>query len=139
MKRHILKDIDNIPNRIYGLVCTQPMVQLVWNFNEHLELGLERDDDIKAMRDTKPQFWQRFSFTDMDSETTYTALRNKGVDSLLAPELRNVDVFLIESNQYLTFQLSLDNISRIPYVNFCFEVSTDLLKPETKHIFNSQG
>ena len=58
-------------------------------------------------------------------------VKNKGVDNILAPELRNVDAFLIETNHSLTFQLSLDKVSQTSFIDFCFEVTPKMINEET--------
>jgi hypothetical protein len=131
MKRHVLKDTQEHPNWIYGLVCAKPFTQMVWNLCEMLDIPFERDIDITLKNKTETKHWPRFTFFDEDMETTYSIVKNKGVDNILAPELRNVDAFLIETNHSLTFQLSLDKVSQTSFIDFCFEVTPKMINEET--------
>lgn len=131
MKRHILKENIDHPNRIYGLVCTKPFTQLVWNLSEALDIPFVRDKDVSLKLADETQSWPRCTFVDGDVESTFSVVKNKGVDNILAPELRNVDAFLIETNQSLTFQLSLEKVSKTRFVDFCFEVTHNMINEET--------
>jgi hypothetical protein len=136
LKRHILKETDVFDNRIYGIVSTRPFAQLTWNLIEQLNIQFTRDSDLQSEIDNEVQFWPRYTFEDVEAETSYTLVKNRGVNSLLAPELKNVDVFLIETNHSLTFQLSLDNISKTSFVDFCFEIKDNMIKHETRQVLN---
>ncbi len=131
MKRYILKETQEHPNRIYGLVCTKPFTQLVWNLSETLDIPFTRDSDVSLKQAENSQSWPRCSFVDGDTESTYSIVKNKGVDNILAPELKNVDAFLIETNQSLTFQLSLEKVSQTRFIDFCFEVTHNMINDET--------
>ena len=131
MKRYVLKDIQEHPIRIYGLVCAKPFTQMVWNLGENLEIPFERTADISTEKQSVMNHWPRFKHFDEDMETTFSVVKNKGVDNILAPELKNVDAFLIETNHSLTFQLSLDKISKTSFVDFCFEVTPKMINAET--------
>ena len=84
---------------------------------------MKHQDEIKT--------WARFTFVDKETESTFSVVKNKGIDNILAPELRNVDAFVIETNHSLTFQLSLDKISKTSFVDFCFEVEQNMINEET--------
>lgn len=131
MKRYILKDNQEHPNRIYGLVCTKPFTQLVWNLSETLDIPFVRDKDVALKQEELTISWPRCTFVDGDIESTFSVVKNKGMDNILAPELRNVDAFLIETNQSLTFQLSLDKVSKTRFVDFCFEITHNMINDET--------
>ncbi|MFT5724627.1 MAG: hypothetical protein ACI9JN_001746 [Bacteroidia bacterium] len=131
MKRHILKDLQEYPNRIYAIVCTKPFTQLVWNLSETLDIPFIRGADVLQQIDGSKLSWARCLYVDKDLETTYSVVKNKGVDNKLAPELRNVDAFLIETNHSLTFQLGLEKISKTTFVDFCFEVKHNMINQET--------
>ena len=131
MKRHFLRETQEHPNRIYGLVCAKPFTQMVWNLSEMLDIPFERDIDITLNNKTETKRWPRFTYIDEDMKTTFSVVKNKGVDNILAPELRNVDAFLIETNHSLTFQLSLDKVSKTSFIVFCFEVTPKMINEET--------
>ncbi len=136
MKRHILRDYKNFPSQVFGLVSAKSFTQLAWALREYLHLRFVRDEDISLVIDGATHYWPRFTYHDPESETMYSLIKNKSVDGLLAPELKNVDVFLVEMNQNLTFQLNLDNISEINFVHFCFEIETNMIKHETQHLLH---
>ena len=131
MKRHILRDIHERPNRIFALVCAKPFTQLVWNLSECTDIAFSRDKDIEMKHQDEIKTWARFTFVDKETESTFSVVKNKGIDNILAPELRNVDAFVIETNHSLTFQLSLDKISKTSFVDFCFEVEQNMINEET--------
>jgi hypothetical protein len=131
MKRHILKDNTAYPNRIYGLVCVKPFTQLVWNLGESLDLAFTRDKDVISEFEGNSNQWPCCSYTDLDFESTFSVVKNKGAGQILAGELKNVDAFLIETNHSLTFQLSLEKVSKTRFVDFCFEVKQNMINEET--------
>ncbi|MBO6515506.1 MAG: IPExxxVDY family protein [Bacteroidia bacterium] len=137
MKRHILRDPKIYPSQVFALLSPKPFAQIAWTLVEHLHIPLEREPDLELTTDQNTHYWPRYSYTDPESESTFILVRNKGTDSYLVPELKNVDIFLVEINQYLTFQLSLDNISKTSFVNFCFEVETNMIKPESQQLLHA--
>lgn len=135
MKRHILRDIQERPTRIFGLVCAKPFTQLIWNLSKSVDIPFSRDKDIEIKHQEEIKSWARFTFVDEETETTFSVVKNKGVDSILAPELKNVDAFVIETNHSLTFRLSLDKISKTRFIDFCFEVEKNMINEETDLLF----
>lgn len=136
MKRHVLRDSGTFPNLIFGLVCRKPLVQLVWNLNEVLNINFTRDEDLISDVAEEGGYWPRFTYFDEEYETTFSVIRNKGLNSLIAPEMRNVDAFLVETNHSLTFQLSLDKISKTRFIDFCFEIDPKMIGTDTQYLLN---
>ena len=128
--KHVLREIDNYPNKIFGLVSAKPLIPLVWNLTQELDIPFQRINDLTSDNQGDTSYWQQFNFFDPDTESSYSIIKNRGVDNILAPELRNVDVFLVETNYSLIFNLSLDKVSKTRFVDFCFEIKDSMLNPE---------
>ncbi len=134
LKRHILKNEERFPCQIFGLICTKSITQFVWNLSEELDIPLCRKADIEQTVNDITDYWPYFKFFDEDTETTYSVVRNKGTQLQLAPELRTIDVFLVETNPSLIFQLTLNKLSKTRFVDFCFEVKGSMISQETEYL-----
>ncbi|MCB9261242.1 MAG: IPExxxVDY family protein [Flavobacteriales bacterium] len=134
LKRYVLREEEDYFSNTFGIVCSKPLVELVWNINKQLSLSLQRDEDIEGSRNGIEDFWPLFFFRDESLETDYQLVQNKGLENVLAPELRNADFFLIETNHNLTFGINQKNISSVKFVDFCFPIEQNNLKPETRNL-----
>lgn len=105
-----------------------PFVELAYNIKVKLGLPLMRSNDISWKQRTDEFFAPAYVFVNEGTETNYNLIRNKADSGWLASELKNVDVFLIETNFNGVFQLSTNKIVKSKLVQFCFEVDITTLK-----------
>lgn len=114
------------------MVTTKNLVKLVWAVNQSLGLKLQRGEDYSYKnKKGEEDFWPLFQQHIDETETTVSLIRNRGLHSLLVPELKNVDVFLVESQSDLTFQLSLEKVSKTGVSDFCFQLNDSMASAES--------
>ena len=112
--------------------------RLCFKMNKELNLDLCREDDLELMNTLdKPFYFSRYYIKDVDSETEFNLLANKGTEGFLIPEMKNADFFLLIHNYIDKEELReiIRGLNRIPEVLVAVEVDPKKLKSKENLIF----
>ena len=112
--------------------------RLCFKINKELNLDLCREDDLELINTpNKPFYFSRYYIKNIDSETEFNLLANKGTEGFLIPEMKNADFFLLIHNYVDKEELKeiIRGLNRIPEVLVAVEVDPKKLKSKENLIF----
>lgn len=160
MKRLALKDYADFDFKLIGISCQEPDFKLCWNLNKHLNLNLERSDDliVHSDHDDKLAHYSLFTYKESvksldgvqsnwlpsylnESEEegiVYQMLSNRNEYRNLIPEQPSIDFFLLvrgSNDDDAHEKKMLQQIRKIKVVNAAFLMDISKLKNKEHLIF----
>ncbi|MFN5317602.1 MAG: IPExxxVDY family protein [Bacteroidia bacterium] len=160
MKKLAFKDYADFDFKLIGISCQEPDFKLCWYLNNHLNLNLERTDDltIPMEQDDKLAHYSVFEYKESvrsldgvqanwlppylseaeEEGTLYQLLSNRNEWGNLIPEQPTIDFFLLlrGSNEDEVHQKKkLQLIRQIKVVNAAFLMDINKLKSRDNLIF----
>ena len=73
-----------------------------------------------------------YRFHDLATDSVYEIVRNHATQGLLAPEMKSVDAFLIETNYAGNFSITTNSLRQSKFVQYCFSIELSTLKTESQ-------
>ncbi|MCB0735774.1 MAG: IPExxxVDY family protein [Flavobacteriales bacterium] len=132
MKKYILEDLSGLNCRVFGLVSTHPFYQVVWDLKRVTNMTFEREEDVEWTTRNEVCYAPIYRFHDLATDSVYEIVRNHATQGLLAPEMKSVDAFLIETNYAGNFSITTNSLRQSKFVQYCFSIELSTLKTESQ-------
>jgi len=138
LNRLILKyelDLDFV---LIAITSSLKDYMLCYKINKQLNVNFFRVDELQlSLKNDSSSFFSRYFHQISDSDTEFYLLANKGSDSYLIPEMKQVDYFILIRNFIDDEDLNLviEGLNRLPEVVVAVEVDPEKLKSKENLIF----
>ena len=123
---------------LIGLVCHHKDYRLCHELNRALELQLVREDDyyLYTPKRVKQAAFSMFKFENEDHDLYYI-LENKGPHSILIPEQKQIDFFLMIKENFKRINTTdlLGTIKQIPVILGAYLIEAKSLKSKEHLVF----
>ena len=117
---------------LIGISCHIKDYRLSFLLNQELELGFGKMDDlvVTPVQAEDPDSFSFYFCRDEDRFNTYYLLSNRGQESVLVGELKQVDFLLLVEGPFKKSQLDalIGSVKKIPQVLTCFEIRFSAIK-----------
>ncbi|CAN5554830.1 hypothetical protein BH11BAC1_BH11BAC1_15550 [soil metagenome] len=125
---------------LIGIVCQHKDYRLCHELNQKLELNLvrEKDYEVRIAKRMNPALFSFFKFEN-DEQDLFYVFENKGKHSLLIPEQKQIDFFLMikESFQRHDMTEMVNSIKQIPVVLGAYPIDPLSLKSREYFLLNT--
>ena len=126
---------DSNETKLLGIVSSLSHLEFVHSLNKTGNFNLVRADDLEIETTIEPDYFILFTFEDSALEHTYTLIKAKGSDGLIAKELRGIDYILIINAETDEHSITLyDSLKGLPFVEAIMEIDIHRLSQKTKKI-----
>lgn len=139
MNKLTLKYELDIDFNLVAITCPLKDYRLCYYINKVTGLDLHKIDDHEIWQDAQQTFYfGRYNHEDMNNETSYYLLNNKGIEGgILIPEMKVTDFFLLVKNaideELLEWQI--DQINNLKDVVVASEIDPHKLKSRENLVF----
>jgi len=130
-KLHILKLEEDFDFILLGIFCAYRDYRLCFEVNRKLEVSMERQSDLELKMEKKGSscLFPVFSCNTTDEEF-YFIIGNKGSNGYFAPEMKQVDYFLMIRNysRYSVIEDIANQLKELKIVSSVIEIDVSQLK-----------
>lgn len=125
---------------LVGIVCQHKDYRLCHELNRKLEINLvrEKDYEVNIAKRMNPALFSFFKF-ETDEQDLFYVFENKGKHSILIPEQKQIDFFLMikESFQRQNITELVNAIKQIPIVLGAYPIDPRTLKSREYFLLNT--
>lgn len=121
---------------LLGISSHEKDYRISWALNKELGMNFQREDDliIENEKLSVKQSFSKYRCTGND-DNLYYLLANTGVEGYLAPELKNIDFFILtHDTEYINTADLTQQLREVSVISAVFEINLNTLKPATVKI-----
>ena len=125
---------------VLGIVSAAPSYKLCHFINSETSMCFERNEEdfsILLKGQEEPTIFSKFNFTPPNSEYYFSLIQNKGSNAYLVPEKKELDYFVIISEDYppKVPQEVKNELAKLKDVQAVFLLPTEKIKSKENLIF----
>ncbi|MGB4774675.1 MAG: IPExxxVDY family protein [Daejeonella sp.] len=139
MNKTILKYEPDLNFVLVAITATLKDYKLCFKINKQLGTNFNRINELELVFNTDESlfYFSRYYYKNIQTETEYYILSNKGTEGFLVPEMKEADFFLLIRNYIDNEDLRtvIIALNKIPEVVVAAEVNPKKLKSKENLIF----
>ena len=122
---------------LFGISCHEKIYRLSWFLNRELSMELAWCDELEMQVKGELSTYPYYRFEDLENETTYTLVQNRGAHGWFIPEMKQMDYLLkIELGNDLNLEAFLKELRNVPVVNGSYNLLFKAFKSKENLIFD---
>ena len=118
---------------ILGINSHIKLYKLCWEINKKLHTRFVKNKNHTINNN---QEFERFSYTNTNSETTYNIISNVSNTGYLDPNNKSINYFMIVQGEIYNTQKTIERLSQIEDILLVFELNLSKIKIITPFIIN---
>ena len=118
---------------ILGINSHIKLYKLCWEINKKLHTSFVKNKNHTINNN---QEFERFSYTNKNSEITYNIISNVSTTGYLEPNNKSVNYFMIVQGEIYNTQKIIEKLNKIEDVLLVFELNLSKIKTITPFIIN---
>ena len=118
---------------ILGINSHIKLYKLCWEINKKLHTSFVKNKNHTISNN---QEFERFSYTNKNSEITYNIISNVSNTGYLDPNNKSVNYFMIVQGEIYNTQKTIERLSQIEDILLVFELNLSKIKTITPFIIN---
>lgn len=122
---------------LIGISCHLKDYRLCFEMNKHLEIDLQRDNDLLISKRSDSASFSLSLFIDDENHREYYLIANKGTKGLLIPEQKAADFFLILKGVFSDEDMdeTMNRLKEMEVVLAVYAIQVDSLKSKANLLF----
>ena len=120
---------------VLGINSHVKLYKLCWEINKKLNRNFVKTQNHKP-KNTKNQSFERYSFTDENTQTEYNILSNRSVTGYLDPNNKSVNYFIIVQGGVYRSKKIIESLNKIKDILLVFELNLSKINSITPFIIN---
>ncbi|MGB0423772.1 MAG: IPExxxVDY family protein [Flavobacteriales bacterium] len=122
---------------LFGISCHEKIYRLSWFLNRELSMELAWCDELEMKVKGETSTYPYYRFEDLENETIYTLIQNRGAHGWFIPEMKQMDYLLkIELGNDLDLEAFLKGLRNVPVVNGSYNLLFKAFKSKENLIFD---
>ena len=118
---------------ILGINSHIKLYKLCWEINKKLHTSFVKNKNHIIKNN---QEFERFSYTNKNSEITYNIISNVSTTGYLEPNNKSINYFMIVQGEIYNTQKTIDRLNQIEDILLVFELNLSKIKTITPFIIN---
>ena len=118
---------------ILGINSHIKLYKLCWEINKKLHTSFVKNKNHTINNN---QEFERFSYTNKNSEITYNIISNVSTTGYLEPNNKSVNYFMIVQGEIYNTQKTIEKLNQIEDILLVFELNLSKIKTITPFIIN---
>lgn len=118
---------------ILGINSHIKLYKLCWEINKKLHTSFVKNKNHTINNN---QEFERFSYTNKNSETTYNIISNVSTTGHLEPNNKSINYFMIVQGEIYNTQKTIERLNQIEDILLVFELNLSKIKTITPFIIN---
>ena len=118
---------------ILGINSHIKLYKLCWEINKKLHTSFVKNKNHTINNN---QEFERFSYTNKNSEITYNIISNVSTTGYLEPNNKSVNYFMIVQGETYNTQKTIEKLNQIEDILLVFELNLSKIKTITPFIIN---
>ena len=118
---------------ILGINSHIKLYKLCWEINKKLHTSFVKNKNHTINNN---QEFERFSYTNKNSEITYNIISNVSTTGYLEPNNKSVNYFMIVQGEIYNTQKTIERLNQIEDILLVFELNLSKIKTITPFIIN---
>ena len=118
---------------ILGINSHSKLYKLCWEINKKLHTSFVKNKNHTINNNKE---FERFSYTNKNSEITYNIISNISTTGYLEPNNKSVNYFMIVQGEIYNTQKTIERLNQIEDILLVFELNLSKIKTITPFIIN---
>lgn len=135
MKTYKIDNEYEIDILVLGINSHVKLYKLCWQINKKLNKRFVKNQN-HTPQNTKKQSFERYSFTEENTQTEYNILSNRCNSGYLDPNNKSINYFLIVQGGLYSSKKIIESLNKIKDVLLVFELNLSKIKTITPFIIN---
>ena len=135
MKTYKIDNEYEIDILVLGINSHVKLYKLCWQINKKLNKRFVKNQN-HIPQNTKKQSFERYSFTEENTQTEYNILSNRCNSGYLDPNNKSINYFLIVQGGLYSSKKIIESLNKIKDVLLVFELNLSKINTITPFIIN---
>lgn len=138
MKKNFLQLQHNFDFKLLAITTALKDYKACFVINKYTKFDFRKDEDLVIFfKNTPKRVFSRYTYYPQNIECEFVFLANKGNESFLIPEMKEVDYFILikEFIDDEDFDLFFSQLRQIPNIQAVVELNPDKMKSRENLIF----
>ena len=122
---------------LFGISCHEKIYRLSWFLNRALSMEFAWCDELEMQVKGEVSSYSCYRFQDLENETTFSLVQNRGAHGWFIPEMKQMDYLLkIELGNEIDFDAFVKQLRAVPVINGSYQLQFEAFKSKENLIFD---